>query len=548
MRHFYHALLFLSLVVSSQISLAQGIEIDAVNQVPFSIVGQSDTIAFTVSNYLTNDTATVDLIALCMDCQLSVDSVIVPNTESRSVELYFTPRHNIDYPVFVFAVPRNGLGSDAEGALIPVDFQEAYYSSTQNLWEEDLKQELQNIISSPYVNKGYSGARDEMFMVIDNQKVNGQGANTNTLECVYTGTQVTGYSNRTAAQNQGFNTEHTFPQGTFNSNEPMRADLHHLFPTTISSNGERGNKPFGIVSNPTWQVGGSKSNSSTFEPRDQQKGPAARAMLYFLVRYQNYQGYVGASDQTILKNWALQYAPTAVEKRRNNDIESVQRNRNPFVDYPQLVERISNFRSNSGTYEKISCTALPDTLYVTGTDKVTGFSRLLAVANDGTETYNLTVSTNGFSGGAIATVQTGRLNAELAPGEVGTVDLSFSVTQPVDTGYVVVFNSLEPANPTTIVVIAQPGPLVDPLSVEEADKPTVVLFPNPVTHTLRWQLTDEISIDRFMVTNAMGQVVLAGQTTFDQQINTTSIATGYYWIQLFPETGQQPVILPFVKH
>lgn len=547
MRHFHRTLLFLSLLIFPLISAGQGIEIDAVNQLSAGLVGQSDTLELTISNYLGLDTATVDLVALCMDCRLSVDSVIVPNGETRAIALYFTPRHNIDYPVFVVTIPRNGLGSDAAGALIPVDFQEAYYGSTQNLWEEDLKQELQSIISSPYVNKGYNGARDDMFMTIDNQKVNGQGASTNTLACVYTGTTVTGYSSRTVAQNQGFNTEHTFPQGTFNSNEPMRADLHHLFPTTVSSNSERGNKPFGIVNNPTWQVGGSKSNNSTFEPRDPHKGPAARAMLYFLVRYQNYQGYVGASEQSVLKNWALQYAPTPVEKRRNNDIEGVQRNRNPFVDYPQLVERISNFRSNSGTYKKVSCTALPDTLYVTGTDKVNGFSRLLAVANDGTETYNLTVTAYGFSGGAIATVQTGRLNAALAPGEAGIVDLSFSVSQSIDTGYVDVINSLVPNDPTTIVVIARPGPLVDPLLVKPPTLPNVRLSPNPVSHILSWHTKPELRFSKFRVINSMGQLAMQGITPNTRQIEVSNLARGCYWLQLIPEEGQMPVTLSFVR-
>lgn len=546
MRHFYRALLFLSLIVSPYFSTAQGIEIDAVNPVTAGVVGQSDTLVYTVSNYIVQSPVVVDLTAVCMDCQLSQDTVHVPFSQSRQVELYFTPRHNINYPVVVFTSPRNGLGSDAAGALIAVSFDNPYYSSTQNLWEEDLKQELKSIISSPYVNKGYSGARDEMYMVIDNQKVNGQGASTNTLECVYTGTTVTGYSSRTAAQNQGFNTEHTFPQGTFNSNEPMRADLHHLFPTTVSSNGERGNKAFGIVSNPTWQVGGSKSNSSTFEPRDQQKGPAARAMLYFLVRYQNYQGYVGASDQTVLKNWALQYLPTAVEKRRNDDIEAVQRNRNPFVDYPQLIERISNFRGNSGTHEVVSCTALPDTLFVTGTDKASGFSRQLAFANDGTTTYTLSVATREFSGGALATVQTGTANQELAPGEVGLIDLSFGVTHQVDTGYVEITNSGSPNDPTTIVVIAQPGPLVI-VGTTQPTPPRLSLYPNPVTDQLHWQEPVGTQFSKARVVNAMGQVVLQQELQGQQQLWVSHLPAGWYGLQLIAETGQVVVRQSFLK-
>lgn len=547
MRPNYCLLLLVSLLYFTHFTHAQGIEIDAVNPVTSTTVGETDTLQLTVSNYLTVDTVAVDLVALCMDCTLSEQAVVVPAGEVAQVALYFTPRHNIDYPVYVFAVPQNGLGTDAAGALVSVDLKEAYYSSTQNLWEEDLKQELKKIISSPYVNKGYNGARDEMYMQIDNQRVNGQGATTNTLECVYTGTTITGYTSRSAAQNQGFNTEHTYPQGTFNSNEPMRADLHHLFPTTVSSNSERANKPFGIVNNPSWQVGGSKSNSTTFEPRDKQKGPAARAMLYFLVRYQNYQGYVGAADQTVLKNWTLQYPPSTAEQNRNDAIQAVQRNRNPFTDYPQWVERISNFRSNSGTYEKVSCVALPDTLYVTGTDQVSGFSRPLAVGNDGTAPYTLSVITRDFSGGAVATIQTGRLNNELLPGEVGMVDLSFGVGQLSDTGYVDIINSLSPAEPTTIVVIAQPGPLVDPTAIAPMHTSGVTLYPNPVADVLRWQAPEAIKMDRYVVTNTLGQVVYTGSLTNEQQVSTTALSAGYYCLQLYPANQAAPVVLPFIK-
>ncbi|MGB3618200.1 MAG: endonuclease, partial [Catalinimonas sp.] len=67
---------------------------------------------------------------------------------------------------------------------------------------------------------GYSGARRQLFGYVDNY--GGQ------VTCVSSGFRQAG----------GFvtfpdpmNTEHTIPQSFFNSNEPMRADLHHLFPT-----------------------------------------------------------------------------------------------------------------------------------------------------------------------------------------------------------------------------------------------------------------------------------------------------------------------------
>ena len=43
------------------------------------------------------------------------------------------------------------------------------------------------------------------------------------------------------------NAEHTVPQSWFGSAEPMRSDLHHLFPTHKGVNAARGTKPFGEI-------------------------------------------------------------------------------------------------------------------------------------------------------------------------------------------------------------------------------------------------------------------------------------------------------------
>lgn len=41
----------------------------------------------------------------------------------------------------------------------------------------------------------------------------------------------------------------------------------------------------------------------------------------------------------VLKEWNRIDPPSAVEVNRNNYVESIQGNRNPFIDYPQLVDR-----------------------------------------------------------------------------------------------------------------------------------------------------------------------------------------------------------------
>ncbi|GAB4417377.1 MAG: hypothetical protein OHK0039_27670 [Bacteroidia bacterium] len=264
-----------------------------------------------------------------------------------SVMLTMQVRHNIRHASALLLVAPH-LGSQSIHLRGQGRYTQTYYSSTENLEEQALKDALKTRLGQGFIALSYNQARDEMFMSIDNQRLNGQQAPVNTLEGVYTGFTVTGYTSRSDAQNQGMNTEHTYPQSFFNEQLPMRADLFHLFPTEIQANATRANLPFGTVSNPTWQQGGSKMGNGVFEPRDTHKGPVARAMFYFVLRYQNYQQFLNGQE-AVLRQWHSQYPPTAVEQRRNADIAQVQGNRNPLIDYPQFIERMTSISSATST-------------------------------------------------------------------------------------------------------------------------------------------------------------------------------------------------------
>lgn len=270
----------------------------------------------------------------------------VPPGGQTQIWIYFQPRHNITYNSEMLILTDSRRGALSINLRGVGEYSNPYYNSLANKDEQSLKTALSSLLSQSFVQQSYSAARDEMFMVIDNQRVNGQGASSNQLEGVYTGQIINGFSNRAAAQNMGFNTEHVFPQSLFSSNLPMRSDIHHLFPTNSNANSQRGNLPFGTVSNPSWQQGGSKKNNSRFEPRDEHKGEIARAMMYFVLRYQDYSNFF-APQTTILRQWHRDFPPDDIARKRNDDIEAVQGNRNPFVDYPQLEERITNFSANS---------------------------------------------------------------------------------------------------------------------------------------------------------------------------------------------------------
>lgn len=283
--------------------------------------------------------------------------MVIPAGATQSVWIYFHPGHNIFHNSEVVLLNDGLHGPVSIDVKGQGHYSNAYYDSSENLCEEALKTQLKTTTGQGYRSLGYSGgvpcARDTMFMIIDNQAANGQGASQNTIECVYTGRQIVGYIDRAQCQNTAdpyynFNTEHTFPQNFFNQSEPMRSDMFHLFPTDETANGKRASYPFGVVTNPSWSNGGSSFSQSAgiFEPRDVHKGEVARAMFYFVTRYQNYSNFLD-SQEAILRQWHTQFPVTALEQNRCNLIASFQHNRNPFIDYPQFVDRITSFSTTS---------------------------------------------------------------------------------------------------------------------------------------------------------------------------------------------------------
>ena len=277
---------------------------------------------------------------------------------TEQVTFQFVPRHNLALLSTALVCGRGINGCLPVPLQADVTYRKGYYASTRGQSGQALFDALRTRIRTNYTDLGYNGARDRMFMNIDNKRTNGQGATTNTLECIYTGRLTIGYTSRSQAQNDNFNTEHTFPQNFFNSAQPMQSDLHHLFPTDNDANNRRASFPFDTVAGtPTWQQGGSKLGSiagrTVFEPRVQQKGRTARAMCYFVVRHQDYSGFF-AGQEAVLRRWAQVYAPDTVDLRRNADIQSFQGNRNPFADYPQLLERIPSLTNPGQPFPSVT--------------------------------------------------------------------------------------------------------------------------------------------------------------------------------------------------
>lgn len=167
-----------------------------------------------------------------------------------------------------------------------------------------------------------------------------------------------------------YNREHALPKSWWggDTSEPMYTDLHHILPTDYEANTNRSADAYGVVTNADWtnSLGSKKGDTNTytggnyrkvFEPADQYKGDIARIYFYMLTCYRDKnftvggQGYrmftysasvanfTNAACQLLLQ-WHRADPVSDKEKDRNDKIEILQGNRNPFVDDPNLAEFI----------------------------------------------------------------------------------------------------------------------------------------------------------------------------------------------------------------
>jgi len=158
-----------------------------------------------------------------------------------------------------------------------------------------------------------------------------------------------------------YNREHSIPQSWFNEASPMVSDAFHVYPTDSKVNGIRSNYPFGEVGSASTTTGnGSKLGSSNFpsfsgtvfEPINEYKGDFARTYFYMATCYagkcESWSGGVfgnqnlglTAYGKEIFLKWHRLDPVSTKETNRNNAVEKIQDNRNPFIDYPELAEYI----------------------------------------------------------------------------------------------------------------------------------------------------------------------------------------------------------------
>ena len=155
---------------------------------------------------------------------------------------------------------------------------------------------------------------------------------------------------RRYSNNQFLNCEHIVPQSLFNEDSTGVSDLHHLITAEGATNSFRSNNIYGILGNngeegprnlPEYIPKGGRKKDGFFEPFNN-KPLVARATLYFIVAHRNKLSKQLFNNSVIgtLIEWSNQKKPNRYELHRNESIYELQGNRNPFIDFPEWVNRI----------------------------------------------------------------------------------------------------------------------------------------------------------------------------------------------------------------
>ena len=231
-----------------------------------------------------------------------------------------------------------------------------YYLSAEGKGGNALRSALNGIISNNTVIPYTSSSNTDTWDVLKLSDAN--SSNPANVNLIYSGSTTNGAQEYNGGN--GWNREHVWPQSFgASTSQTVGTDVHNLKPADPSLNSLRSNLEFDDLGNfgstvyyngvPT----GCKYSSSmgVFEPRNDIKGDLARIILYMDLRYEgignepdlsvqenlNTGGFTFAVLSTLLQ-WHQNDPVDAFEMNRNNIIYNYQGNRNPFIDYPELVD------------------------------------------------------------------------------------------------------------------------------------------------------------------------------------------------------------------
>ncbi|RLD37233.1 MAG: hypothetical protein DRI89_15390, partial [Bacteroidetes bacterium] len=161
-----------------------------------------------------------------------------------------------------------------------------YYDDAVGLSGEALKTALHDIIDD-HTELSYTAVKEAL------KDTDEDPDDTSNVICFYTGWSYA-KSNFGGGVDQ-WNREHTWSKshGDFGTSPPEGTDLHHMKPTDVTVNSQKGNKDFDNGGTAYYDGGiftGCYYTADSWEPRDEEKGDVARMIFYMETRYEGDSG------------------------------------------------------------------------------------------------------------------------------------------------------------------------------------------------------------------------------------------------------------------
>ena len=291
--------------------------------------------------------------------------------------------------------------------VTPADSLPAYYESIDGTSGKDLMDAIQCVAKQGYRTDDFR--YDSIWLAFQHTDLRPDGyiwEIYSDCDFVYEKDRTSNTSQ--TGECKGYNREHAMCQSWFGTaslagkemssskKNSSGSDIFHIYPTAYGMNSRRGNRPYGEVAVATYtsfngtKYGTPKSisvsntiagafveastsmSTNVLEPIDEYKGDIARSYFGTMVKWAGEWAFNKAEegrvifDATIdadthygpennygltpygvamLIKWHRQDPVSQKEIDRNNAIQLTQGNRNPFIDYPYLVEYIWGERS-----------------------------------------------------------------------------------------------------------------------------------------------------------------------------------------------------------
>lgn len=206
---------------------------------------------------------------------------------------------------------------------------DGYYESITATAGDALKLALRELVDETHTK---TTSYDDCVTYV--KETDGDLNNSGNIILFYTGQSI----DATWDNGRTWNREHVWAQslaeGWFETSG-AGADLHHIRPCNSNVNSSRGNKKFGESTG--------YYNPVNISAGEDYRGDVARIIFYLMVRYEesdNFEFTDIAESLDMLLIWNEIDPVSQLEINRNNAIENIQGNRNPFIDNEDYASMI----------------------------------------------------------------------------------------------------------------------------------------------------------------------------------------------------------------